>query len=87
MRGVGAVLYGCSDLDSGTIKVRMATAHAFQSHCAAGVLCASCPDAQVSLRSLKDEDVRPVAEQFGGGGHQNACSFNVERAVFEAWKV
>jgi nanoRNase/pAp phosphatase (c-di-AMP/oligoRNAs hydrolase) len=28
-----------------------------------------------SLRSVKDFDVVPIAEKFGGGGHKNAAAF------------
>jgi uncharacterized protein len=42
---------------------------------------------KTSFRSLKDFDVSLVARVFGGGGHMNAASAIVPRAMFEAWKL
>eukprot|EP00128_Syssomonas_multiformis_P011282 Colp12_sorted_trinity150504_noHs@26419 len=45
---------------------------------------------KVSLRSIKqpvDENAAAVAEQYGGGGHRNACSFNIEKPTFDSWRV
>jgi nanoRNase/pAp phosphatase (c-di-AMP/oligoRNAs hydrolase) len=42
---------------------------------------------KVSLRSIGDVDTTPISISFGGGGHKNASSFNVDMSVFESWKL
>ena len=42
---------------------------------------------KVSLRSIGDFDTTAISQQYGGGGHKNASSFNVDKAVFESWRV
>lgn len=40
---------------------------------------------KVSLRSVGDVDTTPVSKAYGGGGHKNASSFNVDKAVWAGW--
>lgn len=49
---------------------------------------------KVSLRSLNkkadddnDNDMTPLAVQYGGGGHRNACSFMIKKEEFNKWRV
>eukprot|EP00742_Colponemidia_sp_Colp-10_P009832 GILJ01010757.1.p1 GENE.GILJ01010757.1~~GILJ01010757.1.p1 ORF type:complete len:331 (-),score=56.65 GILJ01010757.1:252-1244(-) len=42
---------------------------------------------KVSLRSLPEEDTTVISEHYGGGGHKNASSFNMDKDTFEAWAV
>jgi nanoRNase/pAp phosphatase (c-di-AMP/oligoRNAs hydrolase) len=41
---------------------------------------------KVSLRSLGSEDTTVISRRFGGGGHVNASSFNIEIDVYATWK-
>jgi len=40
----------------------------------------------VSLRSLGTEDSAVISKAFGGGGHLNASSFIIDKAVFDTWR-
>lgn len=42
---------------------------------------------KVSMRSIGDVDTTAVSRAYGGGGHRNASSFNVERSVWAGWVV
>ncbi|VAI48113.1 unnamed protein product [Triticum turgidum subsp. durum] len=42
---------------------------------------------KISLRSLGQEDMTSISQEFGGGGHRNASSFLLSVAEFEKWKV
>jgi hypothetical protein len=42
---------------------------------------------KVSCRSIGDVDTTPVSRTYGGGGHKNASSFTVPKAVYEGWLV
>jgi hypothetical protein len=42
---------------------------------------------KVSLRSLDTYDTTPFSRLYGGGGHANASSFLMEKAVFDQWHV
>eukprot|EP01135_Chromosphaera_perkinsii_P006938 Nk52_evm26s628 gene=Nk52_evmTU26s628 len=45
---------------------------------------------KVSMRSLKEpvnEDTSVISKHFGGGGHANASSFNIEAEQFDSWRV
>ena len=42
---------------------------------------------KVSLRSLGDTDTTVISKKFGGGGHLNASSFNVDKSTCLSWKV
>lgn len=41
---------------------------------------------KVSLRSIPEVDASAVAKHFGGGGHKNAASFNLEVEEVSKWK-
>ncbi len=41
----------------------------------------------VSLRSITDCNVRKIAEQYGGGGHDKASSFNIEEKEEEVYQL
>ncbi|GAA0169282.1 hypothetical protein LIER_23805 [Lithospermum erythrorhizon] len=42
---------------------------------------------KVSLRSVHGEDTTSISQDFGGGGHQNASSFMLNRRELEKWKI
>lgn len=41
---------------------------------------------KVSLRSIGDVDTTAVSKAYGGGGHKNASSFIVDKALFDSWR-
>ena len=42
---------------------------------------------KVSLRGVGEEDTTPVTRHYGGGGHAKASSCNVDKGVFESWRI
>jgi len=41
---------------------------------------------KVSLRSIDVYDTTAISQCHGGGGHRNASSFVVEKALFDGWR-
>jgi len=43
-----------------------------------GVVVINMAMSKVSLRSIPDYDISPIAVSYGGGGHKNACGFELK---------
>jgi len=42
---------------------------------------------KISLRSIETEDTSVIAKHYGGGGHQGASSFLLDKLLFEKWRI